>query len=484
MIENTQAQTISADRKVDWSTAGLRAKYTPSKRYNVKEFGAKGDGFSDDSNAILGLLKKLRKGGGEVYFPKGTYLLKQTLLLPSGTVITGDGSDQTHLLFDSGSKNLNCIVASGDKPRVFQALKNAPKKGDQVLMLQEVDADIKVGDYLELRQENGSWDKKPRDWARYCVGQIVKVTKLNGKQIHIDRPIRIDYDFNLKPELGIMKPAQNVGIQNLSVERFNKPSKGNNFNIQFRYAVNCWVKGVEGKKSAGSHLIIAFSSNIEVSGCYFHHAFDYSGSGTRGYGVTLISHSGECLIENNIFSHLRHAMMVKQGANGNVFAYNYSFKPTRKELISNYSGDISMHGHYPFANLFEGNVVQNIMVDKYWGESGPDNTLFRNRVKLYGIIYSPTAGNGHNVIANEVTSKALFMGNLLLPGRNHLAKGNAIGQKSAENISEKSLFYKSYPHFWDNSIAFPTIGNPATYNKGEIPAEKRTNEKRWTVFYQ
>ncbi|MBM4395981.1 MAG: hypothetical protein FJ087_09850 [Deltaproteobacteria bacterium] len=54
-------------------------------------------------------------------------------------------------------------------------------------------------------------------------------------------------------------------------------------------------------------------------------------------------------------------MMVTTGANGNVFGYNYSRDPYRSETINDFSGDISVHGHWPFANLFEGNVVANVM---------------------------------------------------------------------------------------------------------------------------
>jgi hypothetical protein len=125
----------------------------------------------------------------------------------------------------------------------------------------------------------------------------------------------------------------------------------------------------------GAHVMIEYSKNIEVSGCYIHHSFGYDGSGTRGYGVCLRQHASDCLVENNFFRFLRHAMMVKEGANGNVFGYNYSIEPNRSEPIADFSGDISLHGHYAFANLFEGNIVQNIIIDQFWGQSGPHNTF-------------------------------------------------------------------------------------------------------------
>ena len=474
------AQTISADRMVNWSFAGLRQTFQVTHKVNVKTFGAKGDGLSDDTQAVKKALASLKTQGSELYFPKGSYLIREMLTLSNGVVINGEGSTNSHLIFDSGTKSMNCLQLVGRKGLNFTSLTQVPKKGDSNIKVKDV-SKFKQGDFIELRQANGSWDKKPRDWADFAVGQILKVVKISGSTLFVDRPIRIDYDKKLNPEVATFEPLMNAGVQNISIDRMNFPKQGTNVNFNIKYAVNCWVKGVEGKKSVGSHVLVSASSNIEISGCYFHHAFDYSGSATKGYGVALLHHSGECLVVNNVFQHLRHSMMVKQGANGNVFAYNYSFEPTRKEFISNYSGDISLHGHFPFANLFEGNVVQNIMVDQYWGESGPDNTIFRNRVELYGIIYAPKAGNDHNIVGNEITNTSFLMGKLFVPGSGHFFEGNAL-RKKGDRVKPQSLYYKTKPSFWNKNLPFPAIGEPNSFNENDIPALKRVKEEKvWTV---
>ena len=63
-----------------------------SGRLNVKDFGAKGDGKHDDSNAIQRCLNEAAADkyssygifvtAPEVYFPKGTYLISRTLIVP------------------------------------------------------------------------------------------------------------------------------------------------------------------------------------------------------------------------------------------------------------------------------------------------------------------------------------------------------------------------------------------------------------------
>lgn|GEM_PF-6444456 len=58
--------------------------------YSVADFGAKGDGVSDDGPAFQAALDAA-DGGGRVYIPTGSYLIRQTLLLGDHTEVYGDG---------------------------------------------------------------------------------------------------------------------------------------------------------------------------------------------------------------------------------------------------------------------------------------------------------------------------------------------------------------------------------------------------------
>lgn len=71
---------------------------TENKRYatqlNVKDYGAKGDGVSDDSKAINKVLDMVNEGQ-TVYFPAGNYLVGDALILKNkkNVTISGDGND-------------------------------------------------------------------------------------------------------------------------------------------------------------------------------------------------------------------------------------------------------------------------------------------------------------------------------------------------------------------------------------------------------
>ncbi|BDG08514.1 glycosyl hydrolase family 28-related protein [Anaeromyxobacter paludicola] len=54
----------------------LAAPDAPPHRFDVRRYGARGDGVSDDSGALRDALEAARRwGGGEVFFPAGTYLI-------------------------------------------------------------------------------------------------------------------------------------------------------------------------------------------------------------------------------------------------------------------------------------------------------------------------------------------------------------------------------------------------------------------------
>ena len=66
----------------------------PDKIFNVKEFGAKGDGVANDTVAICDALAAAGKnGGGIVFLPWGTYRLTNYFVIPERTILRGEGRD-------------------------------------------------------------------------------------------------------------------------------------------------------------------------------------------------------------------------------------------------------------------------------------------------------------------------------------------------------------------------------------------------------
>ena len=477
---NVTAQVIPDERRVEWESAIQNINIQqPDIQISVMDFGATGNGTTNDQPAVMDAIFSLGGQLGYVYFPPGEYLIQDPIILPDSCILKGAGSNLSTLIFNLGETTDNCISISKSQTSSFVTITDGYNKGDNLITVANINS-FTVGDYIEIRQENGVWDVVPISWADYSVGQITRVVAIVGNSLMLESELRIDYSPELNPEVRPIIPISNVGIQCIKIKRLDEPEEGAGANIYTNMAANCFVRGVESDSSVGSHVSINSSINLLIDGCYFHHAFTYDGAGMRGYGVTLSHHTSECLITNNVFRYLRHAMMIKTGANGNVFSYNYSIEPYRSEQIHDASGDISFHGHYAYSNLIEGNIVQNIIIDHYWGPSGPFNTIFRNRAELYGIIMTTSdllETSRQNFVGNEVTNTTFLYGMYFLTGEDHFEFGNNVKgdiiPAGTTDLSDSSYYLSEQPYFWSENIDWPSVGIPIQLESGTIPAKKR-----------
>jgi hypothetical protein len=478
------AGEIPEERLVDWGKAGAVFVCDSMHIITSSSLGLDNTGNNDNTAVINNAIDTASKPLMFLFEP-GIYLFNGTIKLKSNVCISGYSSENTFFKFDMHKKAAHCFNISGGAASEFTDVSGGYFRNNDYLTTEQYDI-FATGDYVEIHQENGNWDSNPANWAKYSVGQVLKIKSIHKDTLFFYEKLRIDYTAGLHPRLRKINPIENCEIKYLNIERIDLPDNGAPYNILLSFAVNCGISGVESNKSVGSHIMITLSKNITVSGSYFHNAFIFDGSGTKGYGVTLNNHASDCLVENNIFRYLRHAMMVKHGANGNVFAYNYSLEPHRSEPIADLSGDISLHGHFAYANLFEGNIVQNIITDDFWGPSGPLNTFFRNRAELYGIISTSDKSDSMNYAGNEVTNTTPLMGQFLIKGNGHYfccnnIKGEILPDDS-DDLTRSSIFYDKTPAFWDIPAAFPTIGIPNDLGKHTIPAKYRyDNRKKKTV---
>ena len=92
---------------------------------NVKKYGVKGDGTTDDTDAINDLFAAKT---GSFYFPSGTYKISGTITLPEDSEIVGDGDtsiinmyscdDLTECTFRGGDKIYPYILVDGDNTKL------------------------------------------------------------------------------------------------------------------------------------------------------------------------------------------------------------------------------------------------------------------------------------------------------------------------------------------------------------------------------
>jgi hypothetical protein len=76
--------------------------------FDVKEFGAVGDGTADDTTAINNAL--IAASGRILYFPKGTYKISSILTVRSGTSLVGEKSSQVIIIPTSGFSTTSSLL--------------------------------------------------------------------------------------------------------------------------------------------------------------------------------------------------------------------------------------------------------------------------------------------------------------------------------------------------------------------------------------
>jgi hypothetical protein len=497
--------------QVDWTNAGLipGTSFDAVDVYVVTNYGAVPSDGQNDYSAVMAAINAAQAVAGlsVVYFPAGTYNINNTINLSrtsssmgySDIVLQGAGSNRTILQFSVGSTN-NCIKVYGVESGDEYGLTNIVTKGSTLLERSDLSM-FNVNDWIHLCERNFPYGGSE---FRF-VGQITQLSAINyGAGIAIMKD-EASKEYRPQYTLWIQKlyPIMNVGIENLKIQRMDQNWSESGANINFSIAVNCWVRGVESDNTTHTHLANARCSHLEISGNYIHHARSYGeyeppwGVIGTGYGMTIGTSSNNCLIVNNIWHHMRHAMTVGLGANCNVFAYNYSREQTSYE--PQMLGDICLHGRYPYANLFEQNIVCQISADDTHDKNGPYNAFLRNwvvvppmsRLKLHGPIWLHDAPNtgvlgcetwmgpGGNPIdcAGSTTSLSVdIYGRFDGAFRSHayMANYESTIRLYGSALADVSYYYSLRPDYLDDSYTWPSLGpNYTTSCSQSIPAYSR-----------
>lgn len=511
----TQTQIINDNRippnlRPLWHQAGL----LPTSRAFAPETPTEADQLVViDRNSALSVDQQIQNaidnasGTTIIYFPGGRYYIQEPIELVnngssnnSNIIFQGAGPEVTFLVFAVGSDN-NCFKISGRTLTGNVAIDNDIYVNDMAFSSSSMS--FIAGEWIQIHETATS--KSYHDGVEYQiegnadVGQITQVIS-SGNNPAIKDEAAKDYSISSQYGLRVRKidPITNIGIENLTVRRIDSQSSSNSLgtNIRFEYAVNCWVKGVHSEYTSLHHITIDRCSHIEVSGCVIHDADSYQ-EGSWGYGIILSSSSTNCLIENNIFSHLRHSMAAVRGANSNVFAYDYSRDPYATWHGIPYSdSDLTLHGNFPFANLLEHNYIVEIEADHEHEWNGPLNAFVRNKVESeINLSYAPqTAALGceveHNKfdIGDGMTFSVEEYGFGYGAWKSHQDMEGL--DRSQFVLNDVSYYYSSTPDFvLDASFQFPSIGpkasgydNPHNYNHN-IPARQRYLDNNDNLLY-
>jgi len=210
------------------NTSGLTATTTvavnvsnSSSIINVLNYGATGNGSTNDTTAINNAIAALQPGY-ELFFPCGTYqisaglnaITKNNIAIAGQTgcgavTIRSSGGGST-ILQVGGSQSLSSptpiTATTADLDQTFQANFSAIGAG--------------VGDYVFLSESVSSTDTSHSNCGGSgCRGEVLKITGLNGNTATVETAVHNVYDVNDVPWVQkLLNPVSGVTVQNLLLD--------------------------------------------------------------------------------------------------------------------------------------------------------------------------------------------------------------------------------------------------------------------------
>lgn len=365
-------------RLTDFSHAGYHSGEAPLPRpavkSNVKDFGAKGDGVTDDSAAFRKAIESTNDGA--ILIPAGKYVLTDIFeIRKPNLVLRGEGPDKTTLFFPKGMEQIRPLAGatttgqatsgyswsggflwirgSQQGPRLG-GLKERAVRGSTTIELTEA-PDLKPGDKIEITQEDpgdGSLIQHLYQGQSDSTSSIKKtrtrfgskVKAVDGAKITLERPLRTDLDPRWNAAAFLFRPSvSEVGIEDLGFEFPNAPYRGHfkedGYNpIAITGASDCWVRNVR-ILNADSGPFLNGSSFNTLDNLVFESVRQATKDGDTG-------HHGITVGDDNLFTNVDFRCK---------FIHDITVETTGGGVVSKCRGvDLSFdhHRRFPHANLF------------------------------------------------------------------------------------------------------------------------------------
>ena len=262
---------------------GDRPLPEPEADVSVLEFGAVGDGETDSTAAFQRAIAE--SPGKTIRIPEGTFVISDRLqLFDPGTVLLGDGTEKSTLLFTRGLEEIDPTPAStgggmettgwswsggiitmgkssGSGGSRKTGVTSAAPRGSSVLEVADASlfevgaaALVQLADTEEQTLLHYVHRGRPGDLSRtkpgdFSITQPVTVTAIEGNQITIDQRLRFELRAEWNPVLIVFEnQSQEIGIADFSIRFPERPYRGhwledgmNGFEIR---GANNWARNI------------------------------------------------------------------------------------------------------------------------------------------------------------------------------------------------------------------------------------------------
>ncbi len=320
---------------------------------NLRDFGAVGDGETDDTQAFLDAIQATERGA--IFVPAGRYKISSLIeIQKSDIVLRGSGPNRSTLVFTkplndirpnwgattSGKRTSNYSWSGGlvwikgsIKTPVVTGITAPAKRGDTRLQVSKTQG-LKVGQWVQILLRDDAdksltkhlYSGDPGDISKHKGARVTLVTRLTDvsqNAISIERPLRCDVREEWQPVVcGFDASVRNVGIEDLGFEFPAEPYQGHFTELGFNAlamsnVVDCWAQNLRIKNcDSGMFISARFSTIRDV---VFESDREPHGRNSGHHGI-ILGGSDNLFCNFDFRTRFIHDLGLSANHVGNVFA--------------------------------------------------------------------------------------------------------------------------------------------------------------------
>jgi len=379
----TESSTVKA--------TGSSADRTLGDRFadvvNVKDFGAVGDGVTDDAGSIQAALDSL-SSGGELFFPSGVYKITSVVAatFDNGAMVRIKGENATidgSTITGSVAGDTDMITLGGVRGTGV-ALSASPVKGDTSISLSYT-LSAESNDIILLTSTD-LWNST-REY--YYSGELVEIADVTSPtEYSLSSPLFDGYT-------AVNTTAYLLEMPTIVVSGLEFKMNANQRALVVEYSKNPVVENckVHGARYTGIVLDYCYGGNVKNNDVY--DAW-YSGTGTS-YGIAILTCQG-VVTNNNLLREARHCLTTggEEPARNITYLNNTcTLHPDETSL-----GSIDAHGNCEFVkildNFCEGIIVAGINLEI------KGNTISGNKDNTFGINIFAEIDSEYYIIKDNI----------------------------------------------------------------------------------
>lgn len=513
-----QPAPVPSGRGMNWSRnvvgvpGGIPARTVFTNLTNLDATGK-----TDVSGAINAAISAC-PAGQVVQIPAGTFLLVNSINIPStkrDVTLRGKGSAT---VFVSQSGNIHGGSSPWPVPALKVPITSGGTAGSSTINVSS-SAGAVVGNLVCIGQFNPPWVVSTSGETN-CASSMHMITAVTPTSVTFTPPLVLTLTNRPVCAFYSAAPMRGIGLEDFVLNLSNGVATSA---IYFETCWGCWIKNIEIYGANNRQMMLYCFNAGEVRDCYTH---DVRASGPNHEGIDFYRDGCWNLIENNTVNKGGFPGIIlgdfKGGCWGNVVAYNSVAGIDSGSSVAGTALSVN-HGPHNSFNLFEGNVAQMFQSDGYYGSSS-HNTLFRNyftaaypagvdwpravdicrwsyffnvignvmgtndRAFTYTTTVSgfssplimrlgyPNMGNmgysGVNPPSTAASALDLNVSSNLFLLHNFDYANNKILNPTSTALPD-SLFYRSRPLWWPQTLRWPPIAVDQTPRFSTIPAQVR-----------